>query len=118
MNSLNSRTPTKNVWDKFRNITGNYKSRTIPQLETRKNIITSPDEITDTFADHYVNILRNPGKKSKSRKTRKEKSYHIINYSQTRTEKSHTKKEYSTWRGYNSSPDDKKTTTRDTEVLA
>ena len=56
MNSINTRTPTKKVWDKFRNVNGNYKPRTIPILERGGNIITSPDEIADTFADYYTNI--------------------------------------------------------------
>ena len=58
MNSLNSRTPIKKVWNKFRKVNGNYKLRIIPPLERRENIITSPDEITDIFANHYVNISR------------------------------------------------------------
>ena len=48
--------------------------------------ITLPDEIIDTFADHYANILRDPHKKNKQEKTkrgRKKKRYHVINHSQT-----------------------------------
>ena len=86
VNSLNSRTQTKKVWDKFRKVNGNYKPRTILLLEKGGSIITSPDEIADTFADHYSNISRDPHKKTKpknSERGRKKKSYHIINYSQT-----------------------------------
>ena len=54
VNSLNSRIPTKKVWDKFRRVNGNYKLRTIPPLKRGGNIITSPDEIADTFADRYL----------------------------------------------------------------
>ena len=60
VNSLNSRTTTKVVWNKFGKVNGNYKSRTIPPLEKRGNI-TSPDEI----ADRYANISKDPHKKSK-----------------------------------------------------
>ena len=67
INSLNSRTPTK-VWDKFRKINENYKSRTIPPLERGGNIITSPEEI----ADHYANISRAFHKKIKPLKKQKE----------------------------------------------
>ena len=38
LNSLNSRTPTMKVWDKFRKV--------------KENIFTSLDEIADIFADH------------------------------------------------------------------
>ena len=72
MNSLNSKTPTKNVWDKFRKVNGNYKPRTIP-LERAGNIITLLQEIAETFYDHYANISRDPHKKSKPGKNRKRK---------------------------------------------
>ena len=58
LNSLNSRTPTKKVWDKLRKVNRNYKPRKIPLLERGGNIITSPDEIADTFVDYYANISR------------------------------------------------------------
>ena len=65
--------------DKFRNVNRNYKTRIIPPLkkERNRNIITSPDEV----ADYYANTLRDPHKKSKPGKNRKrkKKSY----YSQT-----------------------------------
>ena len=63
MSSLNTRTPTKKVWDKFRKVNGNYKPRTIPPLEREGNIITSPEEIADTIADHNANISRDPIRK-------------------------------------------------------
>ena len=56
VNSLNSRTPTKKVCEKFRKINGNYKPRIVRPLDRGGNIITSSDEIADTFADHYANI--------------------------------------------------------------
>ena len=60
---------------------GNYKPRITPPLERGAGKITSPDEVTDTFADHYANILRDPIRKVNQRKTeRKKKSYHIINH--------------------------------------
>ena len=71
MSSLNSRNPTKKVWGKFRKVNGNNKPRTIPPLGRRKNIITSSDEITDTFADHYSNISTDPHKKKKARENGK-----------------------------------------------
>ena len=84
MNSLNSRTPSKKVWDKFRKVNGNYKPRIIQTLESGGNIIISPKKISDTFvADHYANISRDPHKKSKQGKNRKKNSYHIINHSET-----------------------------------
>ena len=96
------------MWDKFRNVNRNYKLRTIPPLEREGNIITSPDKITD----HYANISKDPHKKSKPRKNgrgRKKRSYHIITIHRQGTESSHkTTNEYSTWKGYYSSPDDKK----------
>ena len=33
VNSLNSKTQTKKVWNKFRKVTGNYKPRTVSPLE-------------------------------------------------------------------------------------
>ena len=80
MNSLNSKTPTKKVWNKFRKVNGNYKPIIIPPLERGRNTLASPDEITDALADCYANISRDPHKKSKSEK---KKSSHIINHSQT-----------------------------------
>ena len=32
------------------------KPRIVPQLNRGEKIITSPDKIADTFADHYANI--------------------------------------------------------------
>ena len=34
---------------------GNYKPKIVPSLD--RNIITSPDEIADTFAGHYAKDL-------------------------------------------------------------
>ena len=54
-----------------------------------------------------------PIRKESQRNTergRKKMTYHIINYSQTENT-------LSTWRRYFTFPDNKKTTTRDTEVL-
>ena len=76
MNSLNFRTQTKKVWDKLKKVNRNYKSRIILLLKRRGNTITSPDEIADTFPDHYANI-------SKYKKGKKEKDNHIKNHSQT-----------------------------------
>ena len=59
------------MWDKFRKVIRNYKSRAKPQLE-RGEIITSPEEIADNLADHYSNISKYPHKKSKPGKNRKE----------------------------------------------
>ena len=52
---------------------GNYKPRTVPPLDRRGNIITSPDEIADIFADHYANISKDLHKKRKTGKTEKRK---------------------------------------------
>ena len=87
MNSLKSRTPTKKVWDKFRKVNGNYKPRTITPLKRGGNIITSPDEITDTFADHNANILRNSHKKSKSGNNRKRKKKEELPYNKPFTDR-------------------------------
>ena len=58
VNSLNSKNPTKKVLDKFKKVNRNYKPRKIPPLAKGRNIITTPDDIADTFADHYANISR------------------------------------------------------------
>ena len=42
-NSLNSGTPTKKIWVKFRKINENYKPIIVPPLDSGGNIITSPD---------------------------------------------------------------------------
>ena len=82
VNSLSSRTPTKKVWEKFKKVNGNYKPRIISPIERGGSIITTPDEIADTFAVHYANILRDPQKKENREKGRKKKNYHTMNYSQ------------------------------------
>ena len=80
MNSLNFRTPTKKMWDKFRKVNRNYIPKIIPPLERRGNIITSPDKIADNFTGKYANILRDPHQKikikKKTKRGRKKKSYH------------------------------------------
>ena len=79
INSLNSRTPTKKAWEKFRKVNGNYKPRRIPPIEKGGSIISTPNEI----ADHYANISRNQNKDRKTGKHRKrKKSYHTMNHSQ------------------------------------
>ena len=60
VNSLNSRTPTKKVWEQFRKVNRNYNPRIFPPLDRGGNIIISPDKIADTFADHYANIAKKP----------------------------------------------------------
>ena len=61
--------PNQEGVGKIQGRNGNYKPRIIPSLKRRGNLITSPEEITDTFADQYENISRNPHKKSKQGKT-------------------------------------------------
>ena len=63
VNSLNSRTPTKKLWDKFKKLNGNYKPRIIQRLKRGGNTITSPNEIGNTFTDYYENISRPTHKK-------------------------------------------------------
>ena len=46
-------------------------------------MITSPDEITDTFADHYANISKDLHKRSKLGKIRNKKNYHTKNHLKT-----------------------------------
>ena len=60
------------MWEKFRKVNGNYKTRIVSLLDRRGNIITSPDEIADTFADHYANVSKDLHKKSKLGKKREE----------------------------------------------
>ena len=62
---------------------GNYKPRTIPPLKKGRNIITSPDKIANTFADHYINILRDSHKKSKLVKNRKKKNTYKLQMAKT-----------------------------------
>ena len=78
MNSLNSRTPTKKLLDKFRKVNGYDKSRTIPPLQRAGDIITSPEEIVDSFSDHYAKISKDPIRKVNQGKTeigRRKRSY-------------------------------------------
>ena len=37
---------------------GNFKPRIVPPLDRGGNTVTSPDEISDTFADHYLNKMK------------------------------------------------------------
>ena len=80
-NLLNISTPNRwrDMRNKFMKVIGNYKRRTIPPLERGGNIITSPDKIADTFADHFANVLRDPNKEKQTSENRK-KNYHIINH--------------------------------------
>ena len=68
VNSLNSRTTTKKVWEKFKKVNGNSKPRIVPPIENGGSIITPPDEIADTFAVYYANISRDPQKERKTGK--------------------------------------------------
>ena len=72
VNSLNSRTPTKKVWEKFRKVNGNYKPRRIPPIEKGGSIISTPTEIAETFADHYTNISRDQNKERRKMKKKEE----------------------------------------------
>ena len=72
MSSLNHRTLTKKVCNKFKKVNRNYKPRKI-SLERGGNTIALSDEIADTFTNHYANISKDPYKKRKSGKHRKRK---------------------------------------------
>ena len=65
----------------------NYKPRTKPPLERGGNIITSPDENADTFADHFANIWKGPHKKSKPVKNKKMKKEEEVPYNKPFTER-------------------------------
>ena len=69
-----TRTLIKKVWDKFRKINKNYKSRIIPPLERGRNIVTLPNEIADICADHYANTSKKPYKKNKPQKTERRRA--------------------------------------------
>ena len=84
---VNSRTPTKYTWDKFKKVNRNYKPRKIPPLERGGNTNNSPDEIVDTFADHYANISKNHHKKSKPREHRKRKKEEDMPYNKSFTDR-------------------------------
>ena len=79
VNSLNARTPTKKVWEKFRKLNKNYIPRIVPPLDRGGNIISSSDKI----ADRYAYISKDPYKKSKPGKNRKEKNFYTPNHLQT-----------------------------------
>ena len=83
VNLLNFRTPTKKVWDKFKEVKGNYIHRTKSPLERGGNTYTSTDEI----ADHYANILRVPYKKNKPGKHRKRKKEEDLSYNKPFTDR-------------------------------
>ena len=85
INLLNSRTSTKKVWEKFKKVNGNYKPRRIPPIEKGGSIISTSDEIAETFAVHYTNISRDQNKERKqgnTEKGKKKKSYNTMNHSQ------------------------------------
>ena len=63
--------------EKFREVNGNYKPRIVPSLDRGGNIITSPEEIADTFADHFANILKDLHKKSKPGKNYHQTTNHL-----------------------------------------
>ena len=109
--------------DKFSKVDGNYIPRIILPLEGGGNILTLPDETADIFADYYEKILRDLHKKSKPRKNRKRKKEKELPYSNPFTDRElktaiKTTKEYSTWRRYYTSPDDKKNYHQKHEILA
>ena len=63
MNSLNFRTPTKKVWDKFRKVNGIYKPIIILLLERGRNIITSPNKIADHYEIYQETLIRKVNQK-------------------------------------------------------
>ena len=84
---MNSRTPTKKEWEKFRKVSGNYKPRIVPPLDREVNIITSSDEILDTFAHHYANISKDLHKKNKPGKNRNKKREEELPYNKPFTDR-------------------------------
>ena len=90
--------------EKCRKVNRNYKPRIVPPLHRGGNIITSPDEIAVTFADYYANISKEYIKKREEELPSNKPDREL--------------KAASTRRGYYSSPDDKKTISRDIEVPA
>ena len=84
---VNSRTPTKKVWEKFRKVNGNYKPRIFSTSDRGENIITSPEKIVDTFADYYANISKDLHKKSKQGKNRNKKEEEELPYNKPFTER-------------------------------
>ena len=77
----------------------------------RRKHIYLTDEIADTFADHYANIQKDFHKKKKPGKTEIRRTTIQQTIYRQKTKSSHKPtKEYSTRRGYCSSPYDKKLT--------
>ena len=118
-NSLNFKTPTKKVQDKFRKVNRSCKPRIIPPLERERKTIISPEEI----ADNYENILKNPHKKSKPGKNRKRKKEEDLQYNKPFTDReliTAIKQQNNTASGEDIIHPQmiKKTTTRDTKVPA
>ena len=75
------------MWENFRKVNGNYKPRIFPPLDRGGNIITSPDEIADTFADHYAIITKDLYKKKKPGKNRNKKREVVLPYKKTFTDR-------------------------------
>ena len=98
------------MWEKFRKVNRNYKPKIVLPLDRGGNIITSPDEI----ADYYANISKDLHKKSKPRKNRNNKR------EEDRELKAAINQQKNTAPGEDTIPPQmiKKTTTRDAEVPA
>ena len=88
--------------------------RTICSIYPSSVDLVTEEDIRDHthFCRSMCKYIKRPGK---NRKKKKKRSYHIINHSQTEKTGNEITKEYSIWREYYSSPDDKKITTRETE---
>ena len=65
------------MWEKFRKINGNCTPRIVPSLDRGESIITSPDEIADTFADHYVDISKDQANQRETEIKREKNNNHL-----------------------------------------
>ena len=56
--NINSRTPQSTIWKKVRKVAGKYTPSPPPVLKVGGQLVTSPLEVGNVFAEHFANVSR------------------------------------------------------------
>ena len=56
INGINSKTPSRKVWQKIRKLSGKFTPTPLPNLKINDSLITDPKEVSERLGEHFSNI--------------------------------------------------------------
>ena len=56
INGINSKTPSRKIWQKIRKLSGKFTPTPLPNLKVEDSLITDPKEVSERLGDHFSKV--------------------------------------------------------------